>query len=119
MTRILIIDDDPDVRTLIGLVLQKEGYDVDTASCRDEALKKLIQFSPEVVLLDVLLSGSDGRKLCQQIKHDEKTSKTTVIMISAHPGAAEKIESYGADDFITKPVNTGVLLEKIVKFSNS
>ena len=61
MARVLIIDDDPDVRTVMDILLKKQGYEVETASRKEEALVKLAEFKPSVVLLDVLLSGSDGR----------------------------------------------------------
>ncbi len=113
MIKVLIIDDDPDVRTVMNVLMKKNGFTVDTAANREEALDKLEQFEPSVVLLDVLLSGTDGRDLCQQIKADEKLQHIPVIMISAHPGAAENISSYGADDFLTKPVNTQLLISKV------
>lgn len=113
MTKILIIDDDPDVRTLMNSLMQKQGYEVETASRKDEVFSKLHAFQPSVVLLDVLLSGADGREICQEIKLNEETRHIPVLMFSAHPGAAENIDSYGADDFISKPFNTGVLLDKL------
>ncbi|MFL5741105.1 MAG: PleD family two-component system response regulator [Flavisolibacter sp.] len=116
MTRVLIIDDDPDVRMVMNILLQKQGYEVETASRKEEALLKLAQFKPSVVLLDVLLSGSDGRELCQAIKSSEMKD-IPVIMFSAHPGAAENIGSYGADDFISKPIDTEALLDKVNHFS--
>ena len=113
MTKILIIDDDPDVRTLMNSLMQKQGYEVETASKREEALSKIHAFQPSIILLDVLLSGADGREICQEIKWNEETKHIPVLMFSAHPGAAENINSYGADDFVSKPFNTGVLLEKL------
>ena len=113
MARILIIDDDPDVRTVMNIVLKKQGHEVDAASRQEEVFTKIRQFSPDIVLLDVLLSGADGRVICQQIKAGESTRHIPVIMISAHPGAADKIATYGADDFISKPVNLAILLEKV------
>lgn len=115
MKRILIIDDDPDIRTVMNLSLKKHGYDVETASGKDEALEKLDQFRPHVVLLDVLLSGSDGRNICREIKDKEATQNLPIIMVSAHPGAAENIGIYGADDFIGKPFTVDALLVKVDK----
>lgn len=113
MTKILVIDDDPDVRTVMDIFLKKQGYKVETASKKEEAWEKLEQFKPSLVLLDVLLSGSDGRTLCREIKENKEMKDIPVIMLSAHPGAAENISSYGADDFIAKPLNTEVLLSKL------
>jgi DNA-binding response OmpR family regulator len=113
MPKVLIIDDDPDVRTVMNVLMKKNGFEVETASRREEAMDKLATFCPSVVLLDVLLSGADGREICKEIKANEKMKHIPVIMFSAHPGAAENINSYGADGFITKPVNKDVLLDKI------
>lgn len=118
MTKVLIIDDDPDVRTVMNILMKKQGYGVETAFNREDALVKLQHFKPSVILLDVLLSGTDGRQLCQEIKQDDKTRNVPVIMVSAHPGAAENIDNYGADDFISKPINTQVLLEKLDRLVN-
>lgn len=115
MQKILLIDDDPDVRLLMKAVLQKEGYAVDTASGREEALQKLQQQTPSLILLDVLLAGADGRQLCREIKAAKATQQTPVIMYSGHPGAAQKFETYGADDFIAKPFSTERLLEKLAQ----
>jgi DNA-binding response OmpR family regulator len=113
MARVLIIDDDPDVRTVMNILLRKQGYEVETASRQEEVFEKITSFHPSVILLDVLLSGADGRKICQDIKSNQTTAHIPVIMFSAHPGAADRIDSYGADDFISKPVNVDTLLEKV------
>ena|SRR5437868_3613231 len=111
--RILIIDDDPDMRTVINVLLKKQGYEVDTASREEEVMDKVEQFRPSVILLDVLLSGADGRNICREIKENQKMKDVPIIMLSAHPGAAENIDNYGADDFIGKPFNSDYLLMKV------
>lgn len=116
MARILLIDDDPDIRTIINILLKKNGFDVETASTRTEAFEKLELFRPDVILLDVLLSGSDGRVICKEIKEKESLKQVPVIMFSAHPAAGGKIMDYGADDFIAKPLNTQTLLDKVNHF---
>jgi DNA-binding response OmpR family regulator len=113
MTKVLVIDDDPDVRTVMNVLMKKQGYLVETASDRENALAKLNGFQPSVILLDVLLSGTDGRELCREIKASEDMKDIPVIMFSAHPGAAENFSTYGADDFIGKPINTDILLQKV------
>lgn len=117
MAKILLIDDDPDVHTVMGTMLRKQGYDVVTASRRDEALQKLADEKPSVILLDVLLSGADGREICRSIKENKDTKNIPVIMFSGHPVAAVQFESYGADDFIPKPLNTEALLQKLSRFT--
>lgn len=115
MIKILLIDDDPDVRIMMGRMLQNEGYEVQTASGREEALTQLIQNTPAVILLDVLLSGADGRDLCREIKADESMKHIPIIMFSGHPSAALQFQNYGADDFIAKPFNTQELLSKLLR----
>jgi DNA-binding response OmpR family regulator len=113
MAKVLIIDDDPDARTVLNVLLKKQGYGVATAFNKADALSRLEDFQPCVILLDVLLSGTDGREFCREIKRNEEMKNVPVIMVSAHPGAAENIGSYGADDFISKPIDTVSLLEKV------
>jgi DNA-binding response OmpR family regulator len=113
MKKILLIDDDPDVRHVMSLMLKKEGYDVDTASNKEEAMERLSQKTPSLILLDVLLSGSDGRDLCREIKAAEETKDVPIIIFSGHPGAATQFETCGAVDFMAKPINSEVLLKKL------
>ena len=119
MTKILLIDDDPDVLTVMSVLLQKEGYEVVTAARRDEALQKLQDEMPALILLDVLLSGADGRELCRLIKTSPQTKDIPVVMYSGHPGAAVEFQSYGADDFLPKPFQTAALLQKLQQLVRS
>ena len=116
MKRLLIVDDDPDILTLMSALFRKNGFDVETASRKEEALNKVVQFAPQVVLLDVLLSGSDGREFCRQIKDNVETKHIVVIMLSAHPVAAAQIKNYGADDFLAKPIQIPTLIEVVCNY---
>lgn len=113
MKKILLIDDDPDVLTVLRATLQQQGFAVTTASGKEEAWQRLGEELPSLILLDVLLSGSDGRALCREIKATPVTKDIPVIMFSGHPSAGIQFETYGADDFIAKPLNTKILLEKL------
>ena len=113
MIKILLIDDDPDVRSLMSRVLEKQGYVVETAARKEEAWQKLQNEKPSLILLDVLLSGNDGREFCREIKAQPEMKNVPVIMFSGHPSAGLQFESYGADDFISKPINTEALLDKL------
>ena len=113
MSRILVIDDDPDIRSVMSLLLKKQGYEVETASRKEEIMDKISNFHPAVILLDVLLSGSDGRTICRELKEGALTRNIPVIIFSAHPGAGEKSKEYGADDFISKPFHMETLLTKL------
>jgi DNA-binding response OmpR family regulator len=113
MEKILVIDDDPDVITVLQLLLKKKGYDVATASREEEAYKLVQSFQPNLIVLDVLLSGVDGRTICKKLKADPKSSHIPVIMFSAHPSAQKNMEDFGADDFIPKPFASSKILERI------
>ena len=113
MQKILIIDDDPDVITVLQLLLKKKGYEVATATKEGEAYKQLDAFAPNLIVLDVLLSGVDGREICKKIKHSDKWKHIPVIMFSAHPSAQKNMEDFGADDFLPKPFQSEKILERI------
>jgi CheY-like chemotaxis protein len=111
--RILVIDDDPDIRTVLEHLLKKNGYETETASQKDEAFQKISIFKPSLILMDVLLSGQDGRSICRELKDNPLTRDISIIMCSAHPSAGSKLSEYGADDFIGKPFNKEILLQKV------
>lgn len=116
MARILLIDDDPDVRNVMSILLKKHQHEVVTAVSKDEVEKSLNGSKPDLILMDVLLSGADGREICREIKASDELKQIPVIMFSAHPGAADKISSYGADDFLAKPLNTEALMKKVNEY---
>ena len=118
MKKILLIDDDPDVQTVLRMTLQQQGYTVVTASRKEEAWQRLNEELPSLILLDVLLSGDDGRELCREIKTTPATKEIPVIMFSGHPSAGLQFQTYGADDFIAKPLNTKTLLDKLTQQLN-
>jgi DNA-binding response OmpR family regulator len=113
MHKILIIDDDPDVITVLQILLKKKGYEVAAASREEEVYVQLNQFHPHLVIMDVLLSGVDGRQVCKKIKNDPNWKHVPVIMFSAHPGAQKNMNEFGADDFLPKPFEGNKLLERV------
>lgn len=113
--KVLIVDDDKGILDAISLILEDEGYTPSSISDGNKVLKKLQQFKPDIILLDVLLSGSDGRDICKQLKSDPQTKNIPVVMISAHPTAKLSIKQYGADGFLAKPFEAAELLKAIEK----
>ncbi len=113
MSRILVIDDDIDILSVMEILLSMKGFDVEVTAKGDNIFPKIDSFKPDLILLDVLISGFDGRAICQQLKANEETRVIPVIMFSAHPGAAATISDYGADDFIAKPFDVTNLLAKV------
>lgn len=113
MQKILIIDDDPDIIMLLQLLLKKKGYEVATACNEQEAYSQVAVFKPHLIVMDVLLSGVDGRTICKKLKNEDKTKHIPVIMFSAHPSAQKNMADFGADDFIPKPFESIKILERI------
>jgi len=113
MKTILIIDDDPDIITLLQVLLKNNSYGVITAHSEDEAYYQLEAFKPHLIIMDVLLSGADGRIICQKLKAANAFKHIPIIMFSAHPGAQKNMLDFGADDFIPKPFQGNLLLERI------
>lgn len=116
-TKVLIVDDDASVLEAITLILQDAGYLVDTTLKGEETYQKIVSFNPDIIMLDVLMSGHDGRDICHRIKMNKQTNQIPVIMMSAHPSASSSTLESGANDFLAKPFELDVLLEKIGKFS--
>lgn len=112
---ILIIDDDPDILDALQLTLESEGFSVKTSPNADH-IDKLIcadEQKPDLIILDVLLSGNDGRSLCKKLKSHATTRCIPVIMISAHPDAERTVKAVGADAFLAKPFEVENLLQKV------
>lgn len=115
--RILVADDDPAIVDCIQLILEDEGYDVETTL--DGALVgKLIEKKPHVLLLDIWMSGYDGRDICKKLKANNSTKGIPVILISANKDTEKISMEAGADDFIGKPFEIDELLEKVKKYSS-
>jgi DNA-binding response OmpR family regulator len=116
MARILIIDDDEGIIDAMTILLEQDGHQVETSFDTIEALAcPTVNQLPDIILIDVLLSGHDGRQVCSRLKAQPHTSHIPVIMISAHPSAQESITASGADDFLAKPFNIDDLEKTIAR----
>ena len=111
--KVLIVDDDLDILEALKLTFEAEGYSAQTITKGEQTYAVIAAFKPDVVILDILLSGKDGRTICKKLKNDEKTSALPIIMISAQPGAHKSTQDVGADDFLAKPFDTDVLIAKV------
>lgn len=113
--KLLIVDDEPDILEFLQVILEEEGYEVLT-STKGEYLEQLHNGGlPHLILLDVLLSGKDGRDIVKHLKTQDETKHIPVIMFSAHPSAEQTALAAGAEDFIAKPFNIDDLLAKITE----
>src|SRR5512147_1316049 len=110
--RILVVDDEPQIRRIMRTTLTGAGYEVDDARSGEEALEKLREFRPELVLLDINMPGMGGLAACRAIRAD---SSVAIIMLTVHNKEATKVEALdaGADDFVSKPFSTPELLARI------
>lgn len=110
--RITLADDDPGILDAIGMMLEMEGYEVST-TLNGNTVLNLDNEPPDIYVLDIWMSGSDGRELCKKLKTLEKTKHIPVILISASNDLQRSAEIAGADDFLAKPFEIDNLLSKI------
>lgn len=113
MAKILVVDDDQDILSVMKILLTMKGFTVEVSQKGELTFDKIKSFKPDLVILDVLISGVDGRAICKEIKTEESLKDLPVLMLSAHPGAAATICDYGADGFISKPFEIDFLISKI------
>ena len=114
-TKVLIVDDDPEIIEILNYNLVNSGYQVKSAFNGIEAVKKAKKFIPDIILLDVMMPEMDGIEACIKIKEIKKLSSTRIIFLSARGEDFTQIAAFdaGADDYINKPVKPKILLKKI------
>lgn len=110
--RVLLIDDDPRIRQVLGLALRSEGYVVDVAATAAEGLASLSTTPPDVVLLDLMLPDEEGFEVCRRIRAD---SQVPVIMVTARTDSHDVVAGLeaGADDYVSKPLMAKELSARI------
>ncbi|MFN8547300.1 MAG: response regulator [Candidatus Eisenbacteria bacterium] len=113
--RILVVDDEIYIVHILEFSLTMEGYEVVTASDGEEALKKIEDDRPDLVVLDIMMPKLDGYEVCRRLRQKEETASLPVILLSAkgRPVDREVGMEVGADDYIVKPFSPRRLLEKI------
>jgi DNA-binding response OmpR family regulator len=112
--RILILDDDPDLLQVLSILLVDSGYEVLALASGEKVFESIKSFHPNLVLMDVMLAGMDGRAICRSIKERPNTLALPVILISASGGLAQSMLQRGApNDYLAKPFDLNFLLEKI------
>ena len=118
-TKILVVDDDPDIIEILTYNLSNEGYNVKSAVNGVEAIKKAKKFIPDIILLDVMMPEMDGIEACSNLREIESLSKSMIIFLSARGEDFTQIAAFdaGADDYINKPVKPKILLKKISSIS--
>lgn len=113
--KILVADDDPAILDAISMMLELEGYLVDI-TVNGETIYKMEKDFPDLLLLDIWMSGQDGREICKYLKNNNQTKHIPIIMISASNDVIKSAVEAGADDFLAKPFDIDDLLDKVVKY---
>jgi len=113
--RILVIEDEPDIRELIAYNLSREGYQVSEAEDGESGLDKARRELPDLVLLDLMLPRLSGVEVCRRLKSEAQTQGLPVIMVTAKGDEDDVVSGFdtGADDYIPKPFSPKVLLARV------
>jgi len=121
--KILLIDDDPDIHSVVKRVLEARSYQVISAYDGSEGLKKVVEERPDLIILDVIMPGKHGFDVCHELKTDDKYhffSDIPVLMLTVYPEDREKMHlsiregmMMEAEDYLQKPVDAGELLKRV------
>ncbi|MCF6178547.1 MAG: response regulator transcription factor [Geopsychrobacter sp.] len=112
---LLVVEDEEDILALLHFNLIKAGYQVECATCGEEALAVATEKRPALILLDLMLPGIDGLEICRRLRAAPTTKEIPIIMLTACGEEADIVKGLelGADDYVTKPYSTKVLLARI------
>ena len=107
-TKILLVDDEPDILEIIGYNLSSEGYQVITAENGVEAIAKAKKHQPHLIILDVMMPEMDGIEACEKIREIPNLSETVITFLTARGEDYSQVAGFeaGADDYITKPIKS-------------
>jgi two-component system phosphate regulon response regulator PhoB len=113
--KILVVDDEADIRELVRLNLTREGYDVLDCESGEQALNLSRSKGPDLVVLDLMLPGIDGLEVCKQLKADPKTAPIPIVILTAKGEEADVVAGLevGADDYVAKPFSGKVLVARV------
>ena len=114
-SKILIVDDEFDIRLSLATILEAQGYTTTTVGCAKEALEAVRRHHPDLVLLDIRLPDQNGIEVCHQLRHQPQTALLPVILVTGLNPHQEKVKGIeaGANDFLTKPINKDELLARV------
>ncbi|HHH45186.1 MAG TPA: phosphate regulon transcriptional regulatory protein PhoB [Gammaproteobacteria bacterium] len=115
MTRILVVEDEPAIRDMIGFALKQAGFQYDEAGDAEQALAAVASRPPDLVLLDWMLPGMSGADLVRRLRSEEITAGLPIIMLTARVGESDRVHGLelGADDYVTKPFSPRELIARI------
>ncbi len=118
MNKILIADDETNIRELLLITLEDAGYKILTAQDGEEALKIAREEKPDLILLDIVMSKMNGYDVCKKIKTSPETKSIKVIMLTSLSGKTDREKGLmaGADDYFSKPFSPSALMDKLKEF---
>jgi DNA-binding response OmpR family regulator len=118
MKKVLVVDDNPETLLLVQILLDRYGFLVESVTHASLLEKKIKQFDPGLLIIDVNLQDGDGRLICRNLKANPQTSHIPIILFSADPSFNASFQDYCADDFITKPIDAKVFVDNVNRFFN-
>ena len=109
--RVLIVEDDPEARKVLSLILKLDGYQISTAPSGAEAVQVMTTLIPDLLLLDVMMPGMDGYQVCGWVRANPATTAVPVVMLSgkADPESVARGLEVGADEYLSKPISPSKL----------
>ncbi len=115
MTKILIVDDEPDILDFLSYNLRREGFDVVTAASGKEALETALKIRPQLIILDIMMPEMDGVEVCRRLRANPDFDNTTITFLTARDEDVSQISALdvGGDDYITKPIKPQVFISRI------
>jgi two-component system alkaline phosphatase synthesis response regulator PhoP len=115
VSRVLVVEDSPDIAELIRHYLERAGHTVEIVSTGNDVLPRARQHIPDLVMLDLMLPGMDGLLVCQALRRDRATAGIPVIMLTARGEEADRVRGLelGADDYVTKPFSPKELVARV------
>ena len=114
-TKILLVDDEPDIVEIIRFNLEQKGYQISTASDGLEAIKVAEKEIPHLIIMDVMMPNLDGIETCERLRQDDRFSDTIIMFLTARGEDYSYVAAFdaGADDYVTKPIKPKVLVSKV------
>jgi phosphate regulon transcriptional regulator PhoB len=114
-SRVLIVEDEPDIRELVVHHLKREGYQVSAASSGEEALRQVQAAPPDLVILDLMMPSMDGLEVCRRLRQDPATASLPIVMLTAKGDEVDRVLGLeiGADDYVVKPFSPKELLARV------
>jgi len=119
VSKLLIVDDSVALLEVMKSILERNGYTVKTLNRTPDIYQVINEFQPDLLILDIYLAGEDGREICKEIRKNAETQHVCILVFSASPKTLEDYRNYCADDFIEKPFDITILVEKIKSVLNN